>query len=54
MSGLKEEIKGKILGKPELVKHGRDRRMGNLAKRASEEVSDGLLARYRYILIFAM
>ncbi|KIM54901.1 hypothetical protein SCLCIDRAFT_1221511 [Scleroderma citrinum Foug A] len=35
--GLKEEIKGKILRKPELVQHGHDRRTGRLAKKAREQ-----------------
>lgn len=39
VAGLKEEIKGKILRKPELVQHGHDRRTGRLAKKAREQVS---------------
>ena len=40
VAGLKEEIKGKILRKPELVQHGHDRRTGRLAKKAREQVSN--------------
>ncbi|KAG1733924.1 uncharacterized protein EDB91DRAFT_1148102 [Suillus paluster] len=37
ISGLQEEIKGKIMKKPELVEHGREKRMGVLKKREQEE-----------------
>jgi hypothetical protein len=35
--GLKEEIQGKILKKPDLVEHGKQRRTGVLKKREAEE-----------------
>ncbi|KAL4063785.1 hypothetical protein J3A83DRAFT_4284878 [Scleroderma citrinum] len=37
IAGIKEEIKGRILRKPELVKHGHDRRTGTLGKTAREQ-----------------
>ncbi|KAG6329046.1 hypothetical protein ID866_10042, partial [Astraeus odoratus] len=38
LAGLKEEIKGKVLRKPELVQHGHDRRTGELRKKEREQV----------------
>ncbi|KZT19021.1 hypothetical protein NEOLEDRAFT_1142609 [Neolentinus lepideus HHB14362 ss-1] len=37
MSGLTEEVKGKVTRKPELVEHGRDMRTGELKRRAREK-----------------
>ncbi|KAJ8582421.1 hypothetical protein M405DRAFT_800332 [Rhizopogon salebrosus TDB-379] len=34
--GLEEEIKGKVLRKPDLVEHGRERRTGELKKKELE------------------
>ncbi|KAI6038523.1 hypothetical protein EDC04DRAFT_2693803 [Pisolithus marmoratus] len=36
LQGLKDEIKGKISGKPELVEHGRERRTGELKRKERE------------------
>ncbi|KAH7890438.1 hypothetical protein F5I97DRAFT_1782375, partial [Phlebopus sp. FC_14] len=36
LAGLQEQIKGKILRKPELVEHGRERRTGELKKKERE------------------
>ncbi|PIL31460.1 hypothetical protein GSI_06161 [Ganoderma sinense ZZ0214-1] len=41
LQGLKEEFKGKVLRKPELVQHGRDLRTGEL-KRKEMEADVGL------------
>ncbi|KAF8066728.1 hypothetical protein FPV67DRAFT_1496178 [Lyophyllum atratum] len=35
--GIKEEIKGKITGKPELMEKGRERKTGELARKVREE-----------------
>ncbi|KAG2126937.1 hypothetical protein DEU56DRAFT_534996 [Suillus clintonianus] len=37
LGGLQEEIKGKIMKKPELVEHGRERRTGILKKKEQEQ-----------------
>ncbi|KAI6157130.1 hypothetical protein BKA82DRAFT_994451 [Pisolithus tinctorius] len=37
LQGLKEEVKGKILGKPELTEHGRERRTGELKRKEREQ-----------------
>ncbi|KAG1724349.1 hypothetical protein EDB19DRAFT_314643 [Suillus lakei] len=40
LGGLQEEIKGKIMKKPELVEHGRERRTGILKKKEQEQLDD--------------
>jgi hypothetical protein len=37
LGGLQEEIKGKITKNPELVQHGRERRMGILKEKEQEQ-----------------
>ncbi|KAI6112273.1 hypothetical protein EDD16DRAFT_1175371 [Pisolithus croceorrhizus] len=37
LEGLKEEIKGKITGRPELVEHGRELRTGELKRKEKEQ-----------------
>lgn len=39
LEGIGEEIKGKILRKPELVEQGRERRSGELMRKERERVS---------------
>jgi hypothetical protein len=39
VAGLKEEAKGKILHKPELVQHGHDLRTGDLKKQELDKAS---------------
>jgi hypothetical protein len=39
VAGFKEEAKGKILHKPELVQHGHDLRTGDLKKQELDKVS---------------
>ncbi|KAN0082599.1 hypothetical protein V8E55_008394 [Tylopilus felleus] len=36
LGGVAEEFKGKVLGKPEVVAHGRERRTGALMRKARE------------------
>ncbi|KAG9311454.1 hypothetical protein JVU11DRAFT_8569 [Chiua virens] len=36
IEGIAEEIKGKILGRPELVEHGREHRTGELLRKERE------------------
>ena len=36
--GLAEEVKGKVLGRPGLVEHGRERRTGELMRKEREQV----------------
>ncbi|KIJ62251.1 hypothetical protein HYDPIDRAFT_114732 [Hydnomerulius pinastri MD-312] len=38
IGGLTEEIKGKILRKPEVTEHGHDRRTGQLKRKEEENV----------------
>ncbi|KAF9223164.1 hypothetical protein BS17DRAFT_782458 [Gyrodon lividus] len=45
MAGLKEEIKGKILGEPEAAAHGRERRTGELKRREEARVYISLARR---------
>ncbi|KAG1813530.1 uncharacterized protein BJ212DRAFT_1300938 [Suillus subaureus] len=40
LSGLQEEIKGKITKNPELVEHGRERRTGILKQKEQEQDDD--------------
>ncbi|KAI0646320.1 hypothetical protein C8Q79DRAFT_661102 [Trametes meyenii] len=40
LTGYKEEVKGKILRKPDLVEHGRELRTGELKKKQQEEDFD--------------
>lgn len=49
LEGMAEEIKGKILRKPEVVEHGRERRTGELARKERERASRlHLASRYLY------
>lgn len=36
LGGLTEEVKGKVLKKPEVVQHGHDRRTGELKKKEED------------------
>ncbi|KAH7920841.1 hypothetical protein BV22DRAFT_1107486 [Leucogyrophana mollusca] len=40
IGGLQEELKGKILRKPDIAQHGHERRTGELKKKEGEEDSD--------------